>query len=180
MAEPIISLALLIILLIGFPMIAVFVIMMIESMGSKKTKFLFFESKDHCRMLNQYVKDGKVKIGKKEFHIGDTKPKLMKTGTLFRVFKPLYVLNHKNIRPYQWNDEAMEINLTTESGKLLSRNTTLETLLKGGQGGGAWIFIIIGIVIGVMVGYMLVSAGVLPVQTAVNATTQVAQKVVTK
>lgn len=177
MADPLISLALLIVILIGFPMLAVFIIMLFESMGSKKTKFLFFESKDHCRMINKYIKDGKVKIGKKEFIIGETKPKLIRSGTLFRVFKPFYVLNHKNIKPYQWHDENLDINLTTESGKLLSRNTTLETLLKGGQSGGAWIWIIIGIVIGVMIGYMLVSAGILPLQ-AVNQTAQTAVKAV--
>ena len=152
-------------------MIAVFILMIIESIGSKKTKFLYFDTPNHCRLVNEYVKEGKATIGKKEFKLGDSRPKLIRQGTLFRVFKPFYILRWNHPYPYEFDETNLQINLTPESAKLLSRNTTLETLLKGGGGSMPWLWLIIGVVIGVLIGYMLISTGLIPVTLPpVNAT----------
>ena len=150
----------------GMPMLAVFFIMLMDSRGSKKTKFLYIDSPNHCRMINQIVKEGEVKVGKKNYILGDIKPKLIRSGIFFKVFKPLYVLRWNNPHPYTFDDENREIKLTSESTKLLSRNTTLETLLKGGGSGGAWLWIIIGLAIGFMLGYIILSTGIIPMPVA--------------
>ena len=60
-----IAMSLLILIIFGFPMLAVFIVMIFDSMGSKKSKFLFFESPSHARMINANVKDQKVKVGRR-------------------------------------------------------------------------------------------------------------------
>lgn len=154
------ALMLLMFMTFGFPLLILFIFFLIEMMNSKKSMFLFFDTTYHCRLIRQKIKDGKVKIGKKIFFIGDYKPKLLRTGSLFKSYKPFYILRHDVANPYRFDDENLEIKITPENVKYLSRNTTLEQLLRGATGSGAWLWLIIGLVMGILIGYMLVSSGI--------------------
>lgn len=151
---------LLMLLTFGFPLIILFVFFLIEIVNSKKSVFLFFDTTYHCRIIKQKIKDGKVKIGKKIFFIGDYKPKLLRTGSLFKSYKPFYVLRYDVPNPYKFNDENLEIKISPENVKYLSRNTTLENLLRGATGSGAWLWLLIGLIMGILIGYVMVSSGI--------------------
>lgn len=151
---------LLILFCIGLPIILFGILFLIEVRNSKKSIVFYFETESVLNSFLTKIKDGRIFLGKKQISVDKTQPVHMRTGFLFKSYKPVYVLKHNLALPLKFTAQGIRV-YTGENLKHLVENKTLEQLLKPkGADRAVILWLVLGIIIGVMAGILL--AGFIP------------------
>jgi len=146
----------------GFPVLFFLIILFMDLRDSGNCKFLYFESEKIARMISQKVLDGRVKIKKKIFQVDNAVPPVIKSGLLFKSYRPLYFIKHDRAVPFKIDAKGFSSERSPENLKNLIENKTLDQLLTPKQSGGMQIIMIaIGLVIGFLMAYALISSGMI-------------------
>jgi hypothetical protein len=163
---------LLILFCIGMPILMLLVLFLIEVRNSKKSLILYFETENLLNSLLTKIKDGRIFLGKKQISVDKASTLHMRTGFLFKSYKPVYVIKHNLALPLHFTKAGIKV-YTGENLKHLVENKTLEQLLKPkGADRAIILWLVLGVVIGVMAGILL--AGFLPKEQAATAAAPVA------
>jgi hypothetical protein len=159
--------------IIGVPVLMFLIMFLMEVRNSKKSIIFYFESESVINSLLTKIKDGRIFLGKKQVSVDKSSPLQMRTGFLFKSFKPVYFIKHNLALPLRFTTKGIKV-YTGENLKHLVENKTLEQLLKPkGADRAIILWLILGIIIGVLVGILLASYGITPAP-ATHATTVVA------
>ena len=146
---------LLILFCIGLPVILFGILFLIEVRNSKKSIVFYFETESVMNSFLTKIKDGRIFLGKKQISVDKTQPVHMRTGFLFKSFKPVYILKHNLALPLKFTNQGIRV-YTGENLKHLVENKTLEQLLKPkGADRAIILYLVIGIIIGVLGGILL-------------------------
>lgn len=146
---------LLVIFMIGIPIIMFLILFLIEVRNSKKSLILYFETENLLNSLLTKIKDGRIFLGKKQISVDKASTLHMRTGFMFKSYKPVYVIKHNLALPLHFTKAGIKV-YTGENLKHLVENKTLEQLLKPkGADKQVILFLVIGAVIGILCGILL-------------------------
>jgi hypothetical protein len=143
--------------IIGIPVLMFLVLFLIEVRNSKKSLIIYFESESVINSLLTKIKDGRIFLGKKQISVDKSNPLQMRTGFMFRSYKPVYFIKHNLALPLKFTAKGIRV-YTGENLKHLVENKTLEQLLKPkGEDRKIILYLILGVIIGILAGIVLAS-----------------------
>lgn len=146
---------LLILFCIGIPIAMFGILFLIEVRNTKKSLILYFETENLMNSLLTKIKDGRIFLGKKQISVDKASTLHMRTGFLFKSYKPVYVIKHNLALPLHFTKAGIKV-YTGENLKHLVENKTLEQLLKPkGADKAIILYLVIGVVIGLLCGILL-------------------------
>jgi hypothetical protein len=127
--------------------------------GKDKSKFLYYETEDNCRLIDKEIKDGKVVITdngiEKHFFLDNAKPKIIKT---FFGLKSFYQIKWNAIAPLAIDFKANTLTdgkITPENLGQLKKSTIIEKLMNPKTSDmNIILWLIVGVVIGALLGYV--------------------------
>lgn len=164
---------LLILFCIGIPVAMFGIMLLMEIRNSKKSIIFYFESESVLNSLMTKIKDGRIFLGKKQISVDKSSPLQMRSGFMFKSYKPVYFIKHNLALPLKFTTNGIKV-YTGENLKHLVENKTLEQLLKPKDAGRQVImFLILGVIIGCLAGIVL--AGFLPKEAAAPVAAGVVQ-----
>ncbi|MFQ6118298.1 MAG: hypothetical protein ACE5KE_00260 [Methanosarcinales archaeon] len=130
--------------------------------------FLYFNSKDICKLVKKKIKDGTVDIEGKKFIVDISKPRLLQTPL---GYKPLYIVKWNNTEPAE-NINPLKFDyispkfkerfdMTPEMLKKLIGLKILGNMIKTRISLGPIFMLVIGIAVGSLILYSLIAFGLI-------------------
>lgn len=144
---------------LSMPLLLLIIIVIKDARDAKKSIVLYLESEKHGYLIDKYVDDGQIQMGKKIFHVDEENPLVVPSGMLVKSQRPFYILKWDKAVPLRILDKGLKV-IAPENLKAFMENKTLNQLLSPKDSNKmAIIMMIIGVLMGGMAGFIIAKFG---------------------